>query len=237
MGGATGAAMAAIVMSFEMTLDYTVIVPMTLTVAISYAIRRSVIWDSIYTRKLTLRGESVPETLRADLQFTRRASSIMNSRVEVLPSARRLQDLAPNTNDAYIVTDESGAVAGAVTGEVLAILYHAKSTAMIGEIAERTIVVSAGDSLWMVVAAICSTSSTFALVAPSGSPLAIEVQGMISRKEIVDTLASDIDLIRCLTFHQQQTARHANVARIKPDRQLCRRGARLVTRFKTAGGN
>ena len=31
MGGTTGAAMAAIVMIFEMTLDYTVIVPMTLT--------------------------------------------------------------------------------------------------------------------------------------------------------------------------------------------------------------
>ena len=52
VGGATGAAMAAIVMIFEMTLDYTVIVPMTLTVAISYAVRRSLIKDSIYTRKL-----------------------------------------------------------------------------------------------------------------------------------------------------------------------------------------
>ena len=66
VGGSTGAAMAAIVMIFEMTLDYTVIIPMTLTVAISYGVRRSLIKDSIYTRKLTLRGESVPETMRAD---------------------------------------------------------------------------------------------------------------------------------------------------------------------------
>ena len=64
VGGSTGAAMAAIVMIFEMTLDYTVIIPMTLTVAISYAVRRSLVKDSIYTRKLTMRGESVPETLR-----------------------------------------------------------------------------------------------------------------------------------------------------------------------------
>ena len=77
VGGATGAAMAAIVMIFEMTLDYTVIVPMTLTVAISYGVRRSLIKDSIYTRKLTLRGESVPETMRADIQFCRRAASLM----------------------------------------------------------------------------------------------------------------------------------------------------------------
>jgi predicted transcriptional regulator len=70
--------MAAIVMIFEMTLDYTVMVPMTLTVAISYGVRRSLIRDSIYTRKLTLRGEPVPETLRADIQFSRRAASIMH---------------------------------------------------------------------------------------------------------------------------------------------------------------
>ena len=96
VGGATGAAMAAIVMIFEMTLDYTVIIPMTLTVAISYAVRKSMIRDSIYTRKLALRGELVPESLRADLQFTRRAASIMNSHLEILPAATRLQDLPSN---------------------------------------------------------------------------------------------------------------------------------------------
>ena len=78
VGGSTGAAMAAIVMIFEMTLDYTVIVPMTLTVAISYAVRRSLIKDSIYTRKLTLRGESVPETMRADIQLSHGAARIMH---------------------------------------------------------------------------------------------------------------------------------------------------------------
>ena len=77
VGGATGAAMAAIVMIFEMTLDYTVIMPMTLTVAISYGVRTSLIKDSIYTRKLTLRGESVPETMRADVQFSQLAADIM----------------------------------------------------------------------------------------------------------------------------------------------------------------
>ena len=39
VGGSTGAALAAIVMIFEMTLDYTVIIPMTITVALSYGVR------------------------------------------------------------------------------------------------------------------------------------------------------------------------------------------------------
>ncbi len=196
VGGATGAALAAIVMSFEMTLDYTVIVPMTLTVAISYAVRRSVISDSIYTRKLALRGESVPETLRADLQVTRRATTIMNSQVEILPAAGHLHDLASTNNDAYIVTDESGAVTGAITGESLADLHRARSTARIGDFVHRNyVIVSPSDSLASVVFIMGTTNSAFALVAPhDGSLLATEVQGVISRKNIMDTLARDIDL-------------------------------------------
>ena len=49
VGGATGAAMAAIVMIFEMTLDYSVILPMTITVAISYGVRKVLSRESIYT--------------------------------------------------------------------------------------------------------------------------------------------------------------------------------------------
>lgn len=77
VGGATAAAMAAIVMIFEMTLDYNVILPLTLTVAVSYGLRRILIKDSIYTRKLTLRGQAVPEFMRADVYFSRRARDLM----------------------------------------------------------------------------------------------------------------------------------------------------------------
>lgn len=196
VGGATGAAMAAIVMIFEMTVNYTVIVPMTLTVAISYAVRRSLIRDSIYTRKLALRGELVPESLRADLQFTRRAASIMNSHLEILPAATRLQDLPSNRNEIFLVTNGSGAVAGAVTGESLASLGHAKPTAAIGDVVQRNyVVVSPDDSVWEVVAAMRSTDSAFALVASHDVNLsAARVQGIITRKDIMGTLADDMEL-------------------------------------------
>jgi chloride channel protein, CIC family len=83
VGGATGAALAAIVMIFEMTLDYTVILPMTLTVAISYGVRWAVIRDSIYTRKLALRGEAIPERLRVDVQIERPGTDIPHPHVAV----------------------------------------------------------------------------------------------------------------------------------------------------------
>ncbi len=56
VGGVTGAAMTAIVIIFEMTLDYNVILPITITVALSYGLRTMLLKESIYTLKLVRRG-------------------------------------------------------------------------------------------------------------------------------------------------------------------------------------
>lgn len=65
VGGATGAALAAVVMVFEMTRDYNLIVPMILSVAISYGIRKLLSRESIYTLKLARRGHYIPWRLAA----------------------------------------------------------------------------------------------------------------------------------------------------------------------------
>lgn len=67
IGGSTGAAMAAIVMIFEMTRDYTVIMPMAITVAVSYLIRRKFTASTIYTEKLLRRGHTIPQELMRPL--------------------------------------------------------------------------------------------------------------------------------------------------------------------------
>jgi CIC family chloride channel protein len=196
VAGSTGAAMAAIVMIFEMTLDYTVIIPMTLTVAISYAVRRSVIRDSIYTRKLTLRGELVPDSLRGDLQFARTAESIMTSQVRIVRAATTLHELPKKMSEAFVVVEENGAVGGVVTLERLADLDDANPTAATGGIAQRNyVVVRPDDSVWKVVAAMRSTDSEVALVASRDGDLsASSVQGIITRKNIMGVLADDMEL-------------------------------------------
>jgi CIC family chloride channel protein len=157
VGGSTGAAMAAIVMIFEMTLDYTVIVPMTLTVAISYAVRKSLIQDSIYTRKLTLRGERVPETLRADLHFGRPASSIMHPASSEVAAAV----MAPNADGTP----------------------------------KQYVTVPGGAPLWEVLAQMRDHDAPAALVmSKDGQSTPADVQGVITRKDIIDTLADDLEL-------------------------------------------
>ena len=76
VGGTTGAAITAIVMIFEMTLDYGVIVPMTITVAIAYGVRKMISNESIYTLKLARRGHRMPSAMQANIQYMKPAREL-----------------------------------------------------------------------------------------------------------------------------------------------------------------
>ena len=74
MGGVvaagTGAAMTAIIMIFEMTRDYNIIVPLVVAVAIALGFRRMIISETIYTSKLVLRGRHIPKERHSCLLYT-----------------------------------------------------------------------------------------------------------------------------------------------------------------------
>ena len=65
VGGTTGAVMTGAIMIFEMTRDYTVIMPVIVTVAIATAVRNALSPATIYTLKLVRRGDVVPQGLLA----------------------------------------------------------------------------------------------------------------------------------------------------------------------------
>jgi len=64
VGGTTGAAVTATIMVFEMTRDYTAILPVILTVALASAVRQWLSPSTIYTLKLLRRGHVVPQGLQ-----------------------------------------------------------------------------------------------------------------------------------------------------------------------------
>jgi len=98
VGGSTGASLAAVVMIFEMTQDYTVIIPMTMTVALSYGIRKMLLRESIYTLKLTRRGHHVPDALQANLYHLRKAREIMDTQFLALPAEGTFEDFTRTAN-------------------------------------------------------------------------------------------------------------------------------------------
>jgi chloride channel protein, CIC family len=86
VAGATGAVMTAIIMVFEMTWNYSVIVPVILTASVAYAVRQWLSPPSIYTLKLRRRGDLVPQGLQAWLIGARRAQDVMSTDFTVAAS-------------------------------------------------------------------------------------------------------------------------------------------------------
>ena len=79
MAGVTGAVMTAIIMVFEMTWNYSAIVPVILTATVAYAVRQWLSPPSIYTLKLLRRGDLVPQGLQAWVLGARRARDVMTA--------------------------------------------------------------------------------------------------------------------------------------------------------------
>ncbi|MBS2032606.1 MAG: chloride channel protein [Deltaproteobacteria bacterium] len=107
VAGATGAAITALVMIFEMTRDYSVVLPMTLTVALSYAVRRALCRDSIYTLKLSRRGIHIPDALYAGVQLNRAVGSLALLPVRVRTS-RAGEQRGEEPGMAWVKVDDHG---------------------------------------------------------------------------------------------------------------------------------
>ncbi len=94
VGSATGAAMTAVVMIFEMTRDYDIVLPMILAVAMAQGIRRYLSKDNIYTLKLTRRGINIPTMLHSHMFLVRRAADVMNPLLPVFTAGLSLANFA-----------------------------------------------------------------------------------------------------------------------------------------------
>lgn len=79
VAGTTGAVLTAIIMLTEMTLDSSVTLGLVLTCAASYAVRKSIMHDSIYSMKLRARGHTVPEGLHAAILTSEQLQDLMRT--------------------------------------------------------------------------------------------------------------------------------------------------------------
>ncbi|MEJ2690810.1 MAG: chloride channel protein [Deltaproteobacteria bacterium] len=111
VAGATGAAMATAVMIFEMTLDYSGIVPIIITVAISYGVRRLFSSESFYTMKLSRRGHRVPESFQTDMLRLKKAREVMETGVKTIPAETLPDELGRLASEepliSYFLVEES----------------------------------------------------------------------------------------------------------------------------------
>ncbi len=92
VGGGTGAVMTAVTMIFEMTLDYSIVMPMIVAVAMSLGVRRVLSPENIYTLKLVRRGRAIPKARHANMFLVRTAREVMDADVQVLPGETSFDD-------------------------------------------------------------------------------------------------------------------------------------------------
>ena len=80
VGAGTGGVMTAIIMVFEMTRDYAIIVPVIVAVAVAAGVRRALIPETIYTIKLRHRGHRIPKERHVNLYLVQQTQDIMERR-------------------------------------------------------------------------------------------------------------------------------------------------------------
>jgi CIC family chloride channel protein len=151
IGGSTGAAVTAIVMIFEMTLDYNVILPVTLTVAIAYLTRRMLCRDTIYTLKLRRREHYVPDGMQASHYQLRPAREFMDANIKVVPSSRTLGEfinaIPEGSEGSYFLVEEDDHIEGVITKHDAHVALRFRGEGCpIGEVASREYVVVGHDA-------------------------------------------------------------------------------------------
>lgn len=188
IGASTGAAITGVVMIFEMTQDYHIIIPVTVTVALSYGVRTLIQPQSIYTVKLARRGHVVPSALHANLFPVKRASEVMNKKVALVPAEGTLVDLAralkeqPNA-ECFIVQDSSGIV-GFLPRTAAEMHTADGEQAGLGELADRHVVEIAADApLIEAMSRMQHAGAALAVVVDGG-----EIKGVIMKANIADTV-------------------------------------------------
>ncbi len=194
VGSATGAAITAIVMIFEMTLDYQMILPMTITVAISYGIRRFLLKDSVYTMKLARRGHPVPEALQANSWLVRQARDYMDDRVAIVPASVPLKSLVQTLSDPghphWFVVEDNGELAGVIEAAALADLIQRSGGLSLREAARRDYeVVGELTAFFELLSRTRARQPGLFLVASQTNPAsAKDIKGVISKQRVTETM-------------------------------------------------
>ena len=200
VGGGTGAVMTAVTMIFEMTLDYSIIMPMIVAVAMSIGARRVLSRETIYTLKLVRRGRSIPKARHANMFLVRTAREVMDTDIQVLPAEASFDDYVRQPEHAgrlrHVVVIENEHLYGVIrvnTG-LRRGLESAKTGMRLRDVASRNFTVVGEDvTAYEVIRRMWRKKAIMAVVVRGkGIPRASDVAGVITKEHVADSVADSI---------------------------------------------
>jgi CIC family chloride channel protein len=200
IGGATGAAMTAVTMIFEMTRDYNIVMPMIIAVAVSIGIRRVLSSENIYTIKLVARRHFIPKSMHANMFLVRPAEDVMEKDFLLLPGGMRLDQFlampAQHGKLRHVVVMERDKIIG--TLRVNPLLRQGLEGAYIGltlkEAAGRDFTLSRkDDTMFNVIGRMWRRhASTVIVVKNKSVPHEGDIVGVITKDHLADSVLASV---------------------------------------------
>jgi CIC family chloride channel protein len=200
VGGGTGAVMTAVTMIFEMTLDYSIVMPMIVAVAMSIGARRMLSHETIYTLKLVLRGRAIPKARHANMFLVRSASEVMDKDIQVLPAEASFDEYLRQPEHAgrlrYVVVTDKGHLFGVIrvnTG-LRRGLESTNTGVQLGDVANRNFTVVREDETAIdVIRRMWRRKAIMAVVVRGrGVPRGSDVAGVITKEHVADSVADSV---------------------------------------------
>jgi CIC family chloride channel protein len=142
--GAARAPITSVIILFELTGDYRIILPLMVAVGISTLISEALSRDTIYTLKLRRRGIDLRAGKDVDLMRAIKVSQAMTTEVTSAPGALTVAEAAERLEHtgerALVVVDDTGAMNGIVTiPDIQRVLLENRPGATLDEIASRPV--------------------------------------------------------------------------------------------------
>ena len=200
VGGGTGAVMTAVTMIFEMTLDYSIVMPMIVAVAMSIGARRVLSRETIYTLKLVRRGRAIPKARHANMFLVRSAREVMDADIQVLPAEQSFDEYLRQPQHAgrlrHVVVTDKGHLFGVIrvnTG-LRRGLENASTGVNLGEVASRNFtVVREDETAFDVIRRMWRRNAIMAVVVRGrGVPRGTDVAGVITKEHVADSVADSV---------------------------------------------
>jgi chloride channel protein, CIC family len=201
VGGGTGAVMTAVTMIFEMTRDYSIVMPMIVAVAMSTGARRMLSRETIYSLKLVRRGRAIPKARHANMFLVRPAREVMDTDIQVLPMEGSFDDYVRQPEHAgrlrHVVVTDKGHIYGVIrvnTG-LRRGLEGAHTGLSLGDVASRNFtVVGEEETAFDVIRRVWRRNAIMAVVVRGrrGVPRGSDVVGVITKEHVADSVAESV---------------------------------------------
>ena len=199
VGASTGGVMTAIIMVFEMTRDYAIIVPVIVAVAVAAGVRRALIAETIYTIKLRHRGHSIPKERYVNLYLVQQTQQVMERRFILASAGSTLRECIgwEDVDDLRaIIVEHEGRIMGLVPPRSGIWRESVNNPDRpVEDFVEKRIVVCRDVDLLSLVLARLKRHGAGAAIVFTGThrPRASDVVGVITKRAIADAVMPGIE--------------------------------------------